>query len=150
MNKKSISSIISINTSVISCDNIINWKSSNFSCLFNTQQCTNTFKYNWFNLRFYQHCEISLNAAIFGQRSTYVWPGTSTWLPDVPEKTLLHEFGHCAGMSHREESGYQGAMYPMMLYYPNEEDVASLHRDHDPWLLLRLIQPVLSVMWRAA
>jgi len=107
-------------------------------------------QWDWFNLRFYQHCEISLNAAVFWQRSTYVWPGTSTFLPDVPEKTLLHEFGHCTGLSHREEPGYQGAMYPMMLYYPNEEDVASLHRDHDPWLLLRLIQPVLSVMWMTA
>lgn len=103
-------------------------------------------QWNWFNLRFYHHCEISLNAAIFWQRLDYVWPGTSTWLPDVPEKTLLHEFGHCTGMSHREDPGYEGAMYPTMLYYPNEEDVASLGRDYDPWLLLRLIQPLLSVM----
>jgi hypothetical protein len=100
----------------------------------------------WFNLRFYQQCEIALNSAVFWQRLDYVWPGTSTWVPDVPEKTLLHEFGHCAGMSHRDEPGYQGAMYPMMLYYPNEEDVASLHQDYGLSLLLRLIQPVLSVM----
>jgi hypothetical protein len=105
---------------------------------------------DWFNLSFYQHCEISLNAAIFWQRSSYVWPGTSTWLPDVPEKTLLHEFGHCTGMSHREEPGYQGAMYPMILYYPNEEDIASLQRDYDPSLLFRLIRPVLWVMGIAA
>jgi len=105
---------------------------------------------NWFNLRFYQHCEISLNAAIFWQRSTYVWPGTSTFLPDVPEKTLLHEFGHCTGLSHREEPGYQGAMYPMMLYYPSQEEVASLHGDRDPWLLFRLLRPVLGVMGLAA
>ena len=105
---------------------------------------------NWFNLRFYQHCEISLNAAIFWQRSSYVWPGTSTWVPDVPEKTLLHEFGHCAGMSHREEPGYEGAMYPMMLYYPNQEEVASLHYDYNPWLAFRLIEAVLSVMGMAA
>jgi len=104
----------------------------------------------WFGLRFYQHCEVSLNAAIFWQRSSYVWPGTSTFLPDVPEKTLLHEFGHCTGLSHREESGYEGAMYPMMLYYPNQEEVASLHYDYDPWLLFRLVRPVLWVMGLAA
>jgi hypothetical protein len=104
----------------------------------------------WFNLGFYQHCEISLNAAIFWQRSSYVWPGTSTLVPDVPEKTLLHEFGHCTGMSHREEPGYQGVMYPMILYYPNDEDIAALHRDYDPWLLFRLIRPILSVMGLAA
>jgi hypothetical protein len=108
-------------------------------------------QWNWFNLRFYQHCEISLNAAIFWQRSSYVWPGTSTFLPDVPEKTLLHEFGHCAGLSHREEAGYQGAMYPMMLYYPNQEEIASLrYNDYDPWLLSSLIRPVLWVMGMAA
>jgi hypothetical protein len=107
-------------------------------------------EWNWLNLRFYQHCEISINAATFWQRSSYVWPGTSTFLPDIPEKTLLHEFGHCAGLSHREEPGYQGAMYPMMLYYPNEEDIASLHRDYDLWLLFRLIRPVLWVMGMAA
>jgi hypothetical protein len=101
---------------------------------------------NWSNLHFYQQCEISLNAAIFWQRLDYVWPGTSTWVPDVPEKTLLHEFGHCAGLSHRDEPGYQGAMYPMMLYYPNEEDLASLQRDYGLSVLLRLIQPVLWVM----
>jgi len=105
---------------------------------------------DWLNLRFYQHCEISLNAAIFWQRSSYVWPGTSTLLPDVPEKTLLHEFGHCMGMSHRDEPGYQGAMYPVMLYFPNEEDVASLQRDYDPWLLFRLVRPVLEVMGMTA
>ncbi len=107
-------------------------------------------QWNWLNLRFYQHCEISLNAAIFWQRSSYVWPGTSTWVPDVPEKALLHEFGHCAGMPHRDEPGYQGAMYPMMLYYPNEEEVASLHYDYNPWLAFRLIGAVLSVMGVAA
>ena len=107
-------------------------------------------QWNWFNQRFYQHCEISLNAVIFWQRSSYVWPGTSTFLPDVPEKTLLHEFGHCTGMSHREEPGYQGAMYPMMLYYPNEEDLASLDRDYDPWLLFGPIRPVLWAMGMAA
>jgi len=104
----------------------------------------------WFDLRFYQHCEVSLNAAIFWQRSSYVWPGTSTLVPDVPEKTLLHEFGHCTGLSHREAPGYEGAMYPMMLYYPNQEEVASLHYDYDPWLLFRLIRPVLWVMGLAA
>jgi len=107
-------------------------------------------RWNWFNLRFYQHCEISLNAATFWQRFSYVWPGTSTFLPDVPEKTLLHEFGHCAGLPHREEPGYRGAMYPMMLYYPSEEDVASLRPDYDPWLLFRLIRSVLWVMEVAA
>jgi hypothetical protein len=106
-------------------------------------------RWNWFNLRLYQHCEINLNAAIFWQRSSYVWPGTSTFLPDVPEKTLLHEFGHCAGLPHREEPGYQGAMYPMMLYYPNEDDIASLHYDYDPWLVLGLIRPVLWAMGMA-
>ena len=105
---------------------------------------------NWFNLRLYQHCEISLNAAIFWQRSSYVWPGTSTFLPDVPEKTLLHEFGHCTGMSHRQEPDYQGAMYPMMLYYPNEEEIASLDYGYNPWLLFRLIRPVLWVMGMVA
>ncbi|KPK21592.1 MAG: hypothetical protein AMJ76_02330, partial [Dehalococcoidia bacterium SM23_28_1] len=35
---------------------------------------------SWLNLRFYQHCEVSLNAAIFWQRSSYVWPGTSAFL----------------------------------------------------------------------
>jgi hypothetical protein len=109
-----------------------------------------TDQWNWFNLRFYQHCEISLNAAIFWQRSSYVWPGTSTFLPDVPEKTLLHEFGHCSGMSHRQDPGYQGAMYPMMLYYPNEEDVASLHPDYDPCLLLRPIRGIVRVMGMTA
>ena len=44
------------------------------------------------------------------------------WLPDVPEKTLLHEFGHCTGLPHREDEGYQGSMYPMMLYYPNADE----------------------------
>ncbi|KPJ50578.1 MAG: hypothetical protein AMJ38_01640 [Dehalococcoidia bacterium DG_22] len=107
-------------------------------------------RWSWFNLSFYQHCEISLNAVIFGQRFGYVWPGTSTFLPDVPEKTLLHEFGHCIGMSHREEPGYQGAMYPMMLYYPNEEDIASLRRDYDPWLFFGLIRHVVQVMGMAA
>jgi len=107
-------------------------------------------QWDWFNLRFYQHCEIGLNAAIFWQRSSYVWPATSTFLPDIPEKTLLHEFGHCTGLSHREEPGYQGAMYPMMLYYPNDEDVASLHYDYNPWLAFRLIRSVLWVMGMAA
>lgn len=107
-------------------------------------------QWSWFDLRFYQHCEIRLNAAIFRQRSSYVWPGTSTWLPDVPEKTLLHEFGHCTGLSHREEPGYQGAMYPMMLYYPNEEDVASLQHDYDPWLLYYLVRSVVGAMGMAA
>jgi hypothetical protein len=107
-------------------------------------------QWNWFDLHFYQHCEVSLNAAIFWQRSSYVWPGTSTFVSDVPEKTLLHEFGHCTGLSHREEPGYQGAMYPMMLYYPNQEEMASLHFDYNPWLLFRLIRPVLWVMGLAA
>jgi len=107
-------------------------------------------QWNWFDLRFYQHCQVSLNAAIFWQRSSYVWPGTSTFLPDVPEKTLLHEFGHCAGLSHREEPGYQGAMYPIMLYYPNQEEMASLHYDYNPRLLFDLIRPVLRVMGMAA
>jgi hypothetical protein len=107
-------------------------------------------QWSWFNLRFYQRCEIGLNAAIFWQRSSYVWPGTSTVVPDVPEKTLLHEFGHCAGLSHREEPGYEGAMYPMMLYYPNDEDVASLHYDHNPWLAFRLLRSILWVMGMAA
>jgi hypothetical protein len=107
-------------------------------------------QWDWFNLSFYQHCEISLNAAIFWQRSSYVWPGTSTFVPDVPEKTLLHEFGHCTGLSHREEPGYQGAMYPMMLYYPNEEEIVSLHYDYNRLLLFRLIRPVLWVMGMAA
>jgi len=106
-------------------------------------------RWSWFHLRFYQHCEISLNAAVFWQRSSYVWPGTSALLPDVPEKTLLHEFGHCIGMSHRQDPGYQGAMYPMMLYYPNEEDLAFLHRDYDPWLPLRLIRRIVQVMGMA-
>ncbi|MGQ9572749.1 MAG: hypothetical protein ACUVV3_06135 [Dehalococcoidia bacterium] len=103
-------------------------------------------EWTWLNLRLYQHCEISLNAAVFRQRSSYVWPGTSDPLPDVPEKTLLHEFGHCAGMSHREESGYQGAMYPMMLYYPSEEDVASLRADYDPASLFRLIRDIVQIL----
>ena len=109
-----------------------------------------TNQWNWFDLRFYQHCEISLNAAIFWQRSSYVWPGTSTFVPDVPEKTLLHEFGHCAGLSHREEPGHQGAMYPMMLYYPNQQEMASLHYSYNPRLLFDLIRPVLRVMGMAA
>jgi hypothetical protein len=109
-----------------------------------------TNQWNWFDLSFYQHCEISLNAAIFWQRPSYVWPGTSTFLPDVPEKTLLHEFGHCAGLSHRQEPGYQGAMYPVMLYYPNQEEMASLHYDYNPRLLFDLIRPVLRVMAMAA
>lgn len=107
-------------------------------------------QWDWFNLSFYQHCEISLNAAVFWQRSSYVWPGTSTLVLDVPEKTLLHEFGHCTGLSHREEPGYQGAMYPMMLYYPNEEEIVSLHYDYNRLLLFRLIRPVLQVMGMAA
>jgi len=107
-------------------------------------------QWDWLNLRFYQNCEISLNAAIFWQRSSYVWPETSAFLPDVPEKTLLHEFGHCTGLPHREEPGYQGAMYPMMLYYSNQEEVASLHYDYNAWLLFRLIRPVLWVMGMAA
>jgi hypothetical protein len=41
-------------------------------------------------------------------------------------------------------------MYPMMLYYPNEEDVASLHPDYDPWLLLRLIRGIVRVMGMTA
>ena len=108
-------------------------------------------QWSWFDLHLYQHCEISLNAAVFWQRSSYVWPGTSIFLPDVPEKTLLHEFGHCAGLSHRQEPGYQGAMYPMMLYYPNQEEMASLHYDdYSPWLLFSLIRPVLRVMGMTA
>ena len=107
-------------------------------------------QWDWFNLSFYQHCEISLNATIFWQRSSYIWPGTSTFVPDVPEKTLLHEFGHCIGLSHREEPGYQGAMYPMMLYYPDQEEVVSLHYDYNGLLLFRLIRPVLWVMGMAA
>jgi hypothetical protein len=109
-----------------------------------------TNQWNWFDLSFYQHCEISLNAAIFWQRPSYVWPGTSTFLPDVPEKTLLHEFGHCAGLSHRQEPGYQGAMYPVMLYYPNQQEMASLHYDYNPRLLFDLLRPVLRVMGMAA
>ncbi len=105
---------------------------------------------DWLNLHLYQHCEISLNAAIFQQRLNYVWPGTSDFLPDVPEKTLLHEFGHCTGMSHRDDAGYEGSMYPMMLYYPNEEDVSSLQRDYDPQLLFSLIRPVLWIMGMGA
>jgi hypothetical protein len=106
--------------------------------------------WSWLNLDFYQHCEINLNAAVFWQRLSYVWPGTSTFLPDVPEKTLLHEFGHCAGLSHREDPGYRGAMYPMMLYYPNEEDIASLPRDSEPWLLFGLVRRILQVMGMSA
>jgi len=97
--------------------------------------------WRWFIWRFYQHCEVTVNAQTFYQRASYVWPGTSQWLPDVPEKTLLHEFGHCTGLPHREDEGYQGSMYPMMLYYPNADEAASLHVDYDPWLLIRLMRP---------
>jgi hypothetical protein len=57
-------------------------------------------------------------------------------LPDVPEKTLLHEFGHCAGLPHREDEGYQGAMYPMMLYYPTAGEASSLQAQYNPLLLV--------------
>ena len=97
--------------------------------------------WRWFTWRFYQHCEITVNAQTFYQRNDYVWPGTSQWLPDVPEKTLLHEFGHCTGLPHREDKGYQGSMYPMMLYYPNADEAASLRAEYDPWLLVRLMRP---------
>jgi len=97
--------------------------------------------WRWFNRRFYQHCEIAVNAQTFYQRQDYVWPGTSQWLPDVPEKTLLHEFGHCTGLPHREDEGYHGSMYPMMLYYPNPDEVSSLHTEYDPGLLVDLMRP---------
>ena len=106
--------------------------------------------WRWFSWRFYQHCEITVNAQTFYQRQNYVWPGTSQWLPDVPEKTLLHEFGHCTGLPHREDEGYQGSMYPMMLYYPNAEETSSLHAEYDPWLLLFLMRPFVQASAMAA
>ncbi|MDP2949172.1 MAG: hypothetical protein Q8P22_06505 [Chloroflexota bacterium] len=107
-------------------------------------------QWGWLSWRFYQHCEVTVNASTFWQRDDYVWPGTSTWLPDVPEKTLTHEFGHCTGLQHRDEPDYQGAMYPMMLYYPTEEEVASLHRDYDPWRFYRAMAPIAWVLRIAA
>jgi hypothetical protein len=105
-----------------------------------------TNQWDWMIWRFYQHCEVTINAQIFYQRDAYVWPGTSTWLPDVPEKTLLHEFGHCAGLPHREDDGYQGSMYPTMLYYPNADEAASIHANYDPWLLFYWMRPFARVM----
>jgi hypothetical protein len=96
--------------------------------------------------RFYQHCEVTVNAWTFWQRQDYVWPDTSTHLPDVPEKTLLHEFGHCAGLEHREDPGYEGAMYPLMLYYPSEEEIVSLQREHRLGFLFELLRPIARVL----
>ncbi len=96
--------------------------------------------------RSYEHCEVLVNAWTFWQRQDYVWPATSTHVPDVPEKTLLHEFGHCVGLEHREDPGYEGAMYPMMLYYPNEEEIASLHRQYSAWFLFDLLRPIMRTL----
>lgn len=100
----------------------------------------------WSPWRFYQHCEVTVNAWTFWQRQDYVWPGTSTHVTDVPEKTLLHEFGHCAGLEHREDPGYEGAMYPTMLYYPSEEEVVSLQGEYRPWFLFDLMGPIVRVL----
>ncbi len=109
-----------------------------------------TNEWGWFVWRFYQHCEVTINAQTFYQRDAYVWPGTSNSLPDVPEKTLLHEFGHCTGLPHREDDGYQGSMYPMMLYYPNADEVASLHAEYNPSLLVYLIRPFAQLVGMVA
>jgi hypothetical protein len=109
-----------------------------------------TSQWDWFIWRFYQHCEVTVNAQTFYQRDAYVWPGTSAWLPDVPEKTLLHEFGHCTGLPHREDDGYQGSMYPMMLYYPNADEAASIHANYDPWLFFSLMRPFARIMGMVA
>jgi hypothetical protein len=109
-----------------------------------------TNQWDWLIWHFYQHCEVTLNAQVFYQRDAYVWPGTSASVPDVPEKTLLHEFGHCTGLPHREDDGYQGAMYPMMLYYPNADEAASLHTKYNPWLLFYLMRPFAQIMGMVA
>ncbi len=36
-------------------------------------------------------------------------------------------------------------MYPMMLYFPNEEEIVSLERAYGPWFLIGLIQPMAQV-----
>jgi hypothetical protein len=106
--------------------------------------------WRWFTWRLYQHCEITVNAQTFYQRNAYVWPGTSQWLPDVPEKTLLHEFGHCAGLPHREDDGYQGSMYPVMLYYPTADEATALKTQYNLPLLVRLMRPFVRAWGMAA
>ena len=59
---------------------------------------------------------------------------------------MLHEFGHCAGMEQKEDSGYEGAMYPMMLYYPSEEEVVSLRGEYRPWFFFDLLRPIAQVL----
>lgn len=44
-------------------------------------------------------------------------------IPDVPEKTLLHEVGHCMGFGHRD----RGVMTPVVQFYPTAEDIADVH-----------------------
>ena len=102
--------------------------------------------WRWLTWRLYRHCEVTVNAQTFYQRDNYVWPGTSHWLPDVPEKTLMHEFGHCAGLPHREDKGYEGSMYPTMLYYPNAAEATSLRAEYDASLLFFLVRPFAQIM----
>ena len=47
-------------------------------------------------------------------------------IQDVPEKTLLHEVGHCMGLGHRD----RGVMTPVVQFYPTEEDKADVHEHY--------------------
>lgn len=55
--------------------------------------------------------------------SWYCWDQDFIY-EDVPEKTLLHEVGHCMGFGDRED--YEGIMHPSGVYWPNEEDRQAL------------------------
>lgn len=46
---------------------------------------------------------------------------------DVPEITLLHEFGHCAGYAHVEDR--ESVMQPTAAYMPTDEDIKIIY-DH--------------------
>lgn len=61
-------------------------------------------------------CHVALSEWCFNARDIFL-------VDDVPEKTLLHEVGHCMGLSHRE----WGVMTPVVQNWTTEEDIEEIH-----------------------
>lgn len=61
-------------------------------------------------------CYVTLNDWCFEQEPNFIYE-------DVPEKVLLHEVGHCMGLSHRE----WGVMVTPIHFSTTEEDIEEIH-----------------------